>query len=243
MKLIRITDRIYMYPFERRSDRPNLYYVKGDSYSVVVDAGNSEAHVNEFYRELRENNLELPRYTVITHWHWDHTFGMHAVSGKVICSKLTNDKLKEVRNWEWTVEKMREREAAGQDIAFCNNCILVEYENLSDITVTLADEIVEKERVLDLGGVHLYLYAEDSTHSRDSLFIYAPEEKALFVADADCEDYYDNNSQYDKQRLEKMIQFISGFDYEHHLLGHDYEETKEFALDRLKGELSKLRQN
>ena len=37
--LIRMSDRLYVLPYEEETDRPNLYYIRGDRYSVAVDAG------------------------------------------------------------------------------------------------------------------------------------------------------------------------------------------------------------
>lgn len=226
MSLIKITDRIYCLPFESVSDRPNLYYIKGDNYSVAIDAGNSKVHVEKFYNELKEMGFELPKYTIITHWHWDHTFGMHAVVGTTIASSKTQEKLKEVMGWKWTFEDMVQREREGKDIKFCNEHILYEYADLDEIKVVLADEVVEDERELALGGVTLKLMAKDSTHSRDSLFILAIEQKALFIGDADCEDYYDNNSMYDARKLEEMTSFFKSLDYEIHLIGHAEQMSK-----------------
>lgn len=240
MGLMKLSERIYMLPFVQKTDRPNLFYIKGDNYSVAIDAGNSKTHVEEFYGELKKNGFELPKYTIITHWHWDHTFGLHAISGTSIASTLTNQKLLEVAKWEWTKEKMAEREVTGEDIPFCNNCILEEYENLDEIKVIGVDEVVEDVRELDLGGIYLKLIARDSTHSRDSLFIHIPEEKMLIIADADCEDYYDNNSQYDKNRLEDMIEFLESIDYERHMFSHIFESTKKEALSYLKEKLAEL---
>ena len=76
MELIKITDRISYLPGEQRTDRPLLYYIRGDRYSVAVDAGNSRAHVELFYSALTAAGLPLPKLTVLTHWHWDHTFGL-----------------------------------------------------------------------------------------------------------------------------------------------------------------------
>ena len=81
MKLERLTERVWVYPYEEERDRPNLSYIKGDRWSLAVDAGHSDDHVREFYRALEEEGLPLPELTVLTHWHWDHTFGMHAVHG------------------------------------------------------------------------------------------------------------------------------------------------------------------
>ena len=91
MKLNRISEHVWVYPFEERRDRPNLSYIHGDKWNLVVDAGHSDEHVKEFYNALKEEGFALPDITVITHWHWDHTLGMHAVHGLT----LSNEKTKE----------------------------------------------------------------------------------------------------------------------------------------------------
>ena len=113
MELRKISGRVYYLPAEERTDRPVLGYIRGEKYSLAVDAGNSSDHVEMFYRELRDSDLRLPDFTVITHWHWDHSFGMHAVSGKTVASHLTNEKLADVQKWEWTDEAMGKRRQSG----------------------------------------------------------------------------------------------------------------------------------
>lgn len=240
MKLEKFTEHIYLMPGEERTDRPFLYYVKGRDFGVAIDAGNSREHVELFYSELKKWGLPLPEYTIITHWHWDHTFGMYAAAGITMASVLTNEKLREVGNRVWTPEKMKEREETGEDIAFCNNCILEEYKNLEEIKVIPAMREISGPEVLDMGDVKLHLIPRDSTHSRDSMFIYIPQDRALVVGDADCEDYYENNAKYDKRRLEELIEFLESMDYEHHILGHVYPEKKEQALGRLRKELKEI---
>lgn len=75
-ELVRVTERIWYYPYEKERDRPILGYIKGDHYSVAVDAGHSETHTKEFYEALHNKGLPYPKFTILTHWHWDHTFGM-----------------------------------------------------------------------------------------------------------------------------------------------------------------------
>ena len=98
MKLKRLSDRIWYYPYEEVRDRPNLGYIKGDSFSIAVDAGHSASHTEEFYRALVEEGLPLPTLTIITHWHWDHTFGMHSVNGLCIANSKTRQHLLEFRD-------------------------------------------------------------------------------------------------------------------------------------------------
>lgn len=236
LKLRKLSDRFYVFPFQERGDRPNLYYILGDDYSVAVDAGNSWRHVHEFYDALAEMKLPLPSCTILSHWHWDHTFGLHAIHGRSLSSVKTHDKLLEVAEWPWNIEAMRQREKDGLDIPFCNDNILIEYPDLSEIKVITSDEIIDEERTIDLGGIALRIIPGPSTHTDDTLYVYLPEEKALIVEDADCEDF-NHGAVYDQDTLREMIAFFESLDYEYHYLGHADRESKEFALNRLKEEL------
>ena len=86
MKLHKISERIYYSDYDVERDRPILGYIRGDHFSVAVDAGHSDSHLNELYSLLKQHDLPLPDVTVITHWHWDHSFAMHAVNGLTIAN-------------------------------------------------------------------------------------------------------------------------------------------------------------
>lgn len=240
MDLIPFSDRIWYLPGEQYTDRPFLYYLRGDRFSAMIDAGNSNAHVEKLYRNLKANGLPLPEYTIITHWHWDHTFALPYIHGISIASELTNRKLQEVMEWKWTEAAMKAREQSGKDIEFCNTCIRREYADLFAIRVCQADRSISAEKTLDLGGLTLCLIPRDSTHSRDALFVYVPEEGALFVGDADCKDYYDNHGLYDRKRLEELLVFLESLEYQHHFPGHDVPYTKSEIMAELKEELRLL---
>lgn len=241
MELKKLSDRIYYLPNEEETDRPALGYIKGDKYSLAVDAGNSRKHVEKFYEELRKANLRLPDYTVITHWHWDHTFGMHAVTGKTISGKLTNEKLKEVAAWQWSDEDMKDRLETGKDIEMCDRCIKLEYPDRGDIKVITSDIETSGSLKLDLGGICCEIMEVKAPHSKDSVLVYVPEERTIFVGDADCEDHYNNAGKYDKYTLEKYIELIRGLDFEVYVLGHDKPESREEVLNYLEEELKKIK--
>ncbi|MGN0479234.1 MAG: MBL fold metallo-hydrolase [Hominenteromicrobium sp.] len=240
--LKKLTDRIFYLPHESETDRPALYYILGSRYSLAVDAGNSDAHRRKFYDALAEARLRAPDFTAVTHWHWDHTFALHSIPGVTIASAKTNEKLRAVQNWEWTEEAMAAREQAGEDIAFCSACIRLEYPALSEIRVVPAAVSVFDRMEIDLGGVTCVLEHRDSAHSRDALFIYVPEERALALGDADCEDHYENGGQYDPQRLRDLLAYLEALDYTHALLGHDAPCTKAEQLGYLRGELRAIQQ-
>jgi glyoxylase-like metal-dependent hydrolase (beta-lactamase superfamily II) len=239
MELKKISDRLYYLPAEERTDKPVLGYIKGDQYSLAVDAGNSLDHVEKFYRELRELDLRLPDFTVITHWHWDHTFGMHSVSGKTVAGHLTNEKLSEVQKWEWTDEAMERRLQSGEDIEICDRCIRLEYPDRNKVKVVTADIEFTDVISINLGSVHCEIREFNATHSSDSVLIHVPEERVAFIGDADCGDYYQNNGEYDKTRLKEMIQVLENIDIDILVLGHDVPQNKLEVIRYLKIELDR----
>ena len=241
MELKKISDRIYYLPAEEETDRPVLGYIKGDKYSLAIDAGNSSKHVEKFYSELNNANLKLPDYTVITQWHWDHTFGMHSVVGKTIAGQLTNNKLKEVATWKWSDVDMKNRLETGKDIEMCDRCIKVEYPNRQEIKVTSADIEFNGNLKINLGGIYCELTEIKAPHSEDSVLVYIPQEKTVFIGDADCEDHYNNNGSYDKDKLESFVSLIKERDFNTYVVGHDEPETKDEAITYLINELKKLK--
>ena len=42
----------------------------------MIDAGNSEEHAQLFLEMLKEQNVSNPDFVALTHWHWDHIFGL-----------------------------------------------------------------------------------------------------------------------------------------------------------------------
>ncbi len=225
-EFVKVTDKIFFFSGEQETDRPFLYYIKGRDYSVAIDAGQSKEHVEQFYSVIQKEGLRLPQYTIITHWHWDHSFGLPYIQGESISSQLTRQQLEVVSNWKWTKKDMEQRVKDGTDIEFVNECIQKVYSDLSKIKIVTTDIIVNDNMKLDLGDIQLELYARDSIHSRDALFVYIPHEKALFVGDADCEDLY-NGGEVKIDRLKAYREFVNNFEIERYFLGHDVPDNIE----------------
>lgn len=237
--LQKLNDRIYYLPYEEVSDRPTISYIKGDLFAIAIDAGNSKKHVELFYDELKKNNLPLPSLTIITHWHWDHTFGLKYTNCLSISTKKTYEKLEEVSKWKWTLEAMKKREETKEDIAFCNEHILVEYPDLNKINVVNTNIQIENETIIDLGGIEINLIPFPSTHCDDSLFVYIKDLKTLIAGDGDGEDFY-NGGVYNNDKIEKQISFYNSLDYNTHIFSHFDITTKQDIIAMLKEECNKL---
>ena len=181
-ELKRLTEHIWYMPFEQERDRPNLGYVKGDHWSLAIDAGHSAAHVREFYSLLEKENLPLPGLTVLTHWHWDHTFGMHAVKGLTLANDQTDRYLAE---WKNKIEKN------GPDEFFAiHESIRREYGTNTEVTVKKADIVFSGKVILELGGCTVRVIQAEAPHTDDSTLVCVDQDKTLFLGDSVCDDCF-----------------------------------------------------
>jgi len=182
MELKRLNEHIWLMPYEEERDRPNLCYVKGSRLGLAVDAGHSAAHVQEFYALLEKESLPLPDITVLTHWHWDHTFGMHAVHGLTLANERTNRYLAE---WKDKIEK----NGPGEFLAI-HESIRKEYPAGTEVTVRTADMVFSGEMTLDLGGCTVKVLQAEAPHTDDSTLVYVENDRVLFVGDSTCHDFF-----------------------------------------------------
>ena len=227
MKLNRLTERIWVYPFEKERDRPNLSYIRGDNWSLAVDAGHSEDHVREFYRALEEEELPLPKLTVITHWHWDHTFGMHAVYGLTLADERTNRYLADFR-------KRLEKEGTDFFLAM-DERIKNEYGDGRRVIVTLADMVFCGEMLLDPGCCPVRVFQAEAPHTDDSTLIEVPGEKVLILGDSTGGVFPDWTM--DPELAGKLAETVRGIHPEICLPGHWTPLTPEVIIqDLLEGE-------
>lgn len=225
MKLEQLTDRIFYYPHQPETDRPMLAYINGSRISLAIDAGNSAAHVDGFYGALEAAGLKLPDMTVITHWHWDHTFGMHHIHGLSAAHVKTNEMLKQ--------ERIRLADSAYADaLKEEDPCLKQEYADGREIVAMPSDIAFTDKMTLKLGGLTADIFHAVSPHSEDAVLVYVPEEKVLFLGDSTCGDFY-NGGYMDKGRLKTLVRTIERMDCRYCILSHAGPLTKKELLDYL----------
>ena len=223
MELKRLTEHIWYMPYETERDRPNLGYVLSERWSLAIDAGHSAAHTKEFYALLEKENLPLPSITVLTHWHWDHTFGMHAVNGLCIANELTDKYLKQ---WKEKIENN------GTDEFFSlSESIRHEYKEDDEVIVKTADITFSGEMTLNLGDVTVRLVQSESPHTDDSTLVYVCEDKTLFLGDSTCQEF--GTGLKDKALCRKLYDTVRSINPEICLEGHWVSTDTEDSLSEL----------
>lgn len=128
-----------------------------------------------FTGRWRKRAFPLPELTVLTHWHWDHTFGMHAIHGLSLANERTNRYLADFRG-------RLDKEGPGFFLDM-HESIRREYDGGKPVVVTLADLLFRGEMQLDAGNCPIRVSQAEAPHTDDSTLVFLPEEKCLILGD------------------------------------------------------------
>lgn len=233
--LKQLTKNIYYLPSSSETDRPALGYISGREAALMVDAGNSPAHAQLFLAALKTQGFAAPDYVCLTHHHWDHCFGLSALSAISLCSTQTDAKLKEMAAWGWSDEEMLSRLVSGKEILFCDENIKKEYPDRRRIGVRCAELVFSGELTVDLGGRNVKLLPLPNSHAEGSLAVFVPEERAILLGDIICEDYYCAGAPlHHKEKLAALIESFGALEFDVALYGHgepEFTTKKELLAD------------
>lgn len=239
--LHQISPSIYISDYEDATDRPCLGYIHGSNVSVMIDAGNSSAHALAFLDELKTLNLPMPQLVILTHWHWDHVYGLHALNFSSICTHATQLKLIEMASWNWDDASMAKRLETHEDIEFCDTHIRVEYPDRSHIKVVPAQLTFDDHFEFQSGHLDLHVFKLVNDHADDSCVILIPQEKILFVGDIFSANYHEGEAHYTHSKLSALIKGFEALDFELAIHGHTEPYTKAHLLEYLYEELELLK--
>ncbi len=238
--LKKMTDNVYYTTFSVVNDRPTMGYVTGKKYNLMVEAGNSKSVVDDFNADLAEAGFAPADYVVLSHHHWDHTYGLPYLNALSFALDKTNDILDDMSHWQWNEDMFKEHIADNSIPLFCEPHIRLEYPDITKIQVKKADISFHEEMTFDLGDQPCIFKKMTTPHTDESIVIYIPNEGIVFFGDALStevigEEWIDN-----KEKLTEQIKEVETIDFKYGLEGHFPPKTKEIILQELKDRLKLL---
>jgi glyoxylase-like metal-dependent hydrolase (beta-lactamase superfamily II) len=221
--LIQVSEHVYRLAPDERTDRPVLGVVVGERASLVIDAGNSPAHANLLFNEMTGFGIWKPDYVVLTHWHWDHVFGISAFGAPVFAHEETTRAIREMSGLDWSDEALDRRVEEGLEIEFCRDMFKAEWTDHRDLHLRTPDVSFKDNLVFDLGDVSCHIQHVGGDHSADSCIAFIPEDQVLFLGDCLNEDLHHGPPNYTMKKLVPLIDSIMSFQADHYFWGHSPE--------------------
>jgi glyoxylase-like metal-dependent hydrolase (beta-lactamase superfamily II) len=218
-KLEKLSNRIFYLPPDPKTDRPILAAIVGDNQTLLIDAGNSSSHAKLFKEQLASHYISGD-ILALTHWHWDHVFGLYEMDIPSIANAITYNRLKELQSLSWEDKELDKRVAAGIEIPFCADAIKLELGSKREVIIPDPTMIIQKKMTLNLAGVTCIINHVGGDHSSDSVILYIPEEKALFLGDCLYANMYAKKWHYTIEKISSLLQEIEKYDAEVYFLSH-----------------------
>jgi glyoxylase-like metal-dependent hydrolase (beta-lactamase superfamily II) len=179
----RASEHVWWFTPDERTDRPALAVVGGATSSALLEVGASVRHTSEFLEAIEPLGLPPLRAAVLTHWHWDHSFGGAALDVPIIAHRSTAAELAHQAALDWSDAALDARVDAGEEIAFCRDMIRIEIPDRSDLEIVLPQIVFDDHLELDLGGVHVSIDHVGGDHAADSCVFYVAEDGLLVLGD------------------------------------------------------------
>ena len=210
----RISPHVYIKEPNGYSDRPTIGYIKGEKLSLLFESGASKYHNEEIRKDLERASLPYPSLVAISHWHWDPSFGLYEWNVPSIAGKEPHTPLKKLSGLRWDEESIKERIQKREEIVFCFEMMKREYGDTRNIKVVPASIEFENELYIDLGGINVRLIHISGPHSRDSVVLFIPEERILFLGDSHGKDLYTYPWHFDINEEDKFMEEIEKIPYD-----------------------------
>ncbi len=195
--LQRISEHVWGY-VDTRNPSPaansfgaNTGLVVGRDAVLVIDTLVSAREAARFMADIRKVTDKPVKYVVNTHFHLDHSFGnsRFAQQGAVVIAQDNSRK-----NYNNGNALLAHPEMVGMTPADLEGTVLQSPD------ISFPDSLT-----IDLGGLTVELHYPGPTHTNDSITVYIPQEKVIFVGDILFTRYHPNLAEGDFPNWIKVL--------------------------------------
>ncbi len=220
-RLEQASEHVWWFTPDEATDRPALAAVAGTRVTALLEVGASPAHTASFLAALAPLGLPPVVVAVLTHWHWDHSFGGAALSCPIAAQRETADALALQASYDWSDEALDARVADGTEIAFCRDMIRIELPDRSELDIVLPQIVFDTSLTLDLGGVRVEVVPVGGDHAADSCVMHVVEDGLLFLGDCLYERLYPPEPGLTPATVRALVARVRGLGATYAIEGHD----------------------
>lgn len=186
----------------------------------MLDVGASPAHTRRFFDLLAAASVPPPNLAVLTHWHWDHVFGIAEIDMPVIAHTKTAAQLARLMGYDWDDEALNARVAAGTEIEPCARDIKLELPAPRKVALRSPDLIFSGELELPLGEADCRVLHVGGDHAEDACIIHVLPDRLVFLGDCLYEAIYTPARHYTADKLFPLLDTVLALDADLYIEGH-----------------------
>ena len=239
-KLKKMTENIYYIPPVEETDRPILAAIVGSEALLIIDGGNSKNHAREFLNEIDKLSLPKRRYLVITHWHWDHVFGIAEMNMPTFAHIETKIEIEKMLPLDWSDKALEDRVKNGTEIEFCKEKIQEELKEPRILNLKAPDITYEDGAIIDLGNITCKIDHVGGEHSEDSSVIHILEDRVLFIGDCLFVDLYHGDWSYSTKSLLPLIEKLLSYDVDYYVFSHEDRLVPKIEMIKITNRLKEI---
>nr|WP_240480820.1 MBL fold metallo-hydrolase [Curvibacter sp. PAE-UM] len=200
----------------------NAAFVVTPAGVVVIDALGSPALAERLLAEIRKVTPRPVTHVIVTHYHADHIYGLQTFKAKG-ARIIAHGAAKAYMNSETARLRL---EASRVELAPWVD---------EDTRLVEADEWLDGDRTLTIGGVDFQIRIVGPSHTPEDLVVYLPSEKVLFAGDLVFRSRIPYVGQADSRHWILALEKLLAFDATVIVPGHgplSYEARKDMQLTR-----------
>jgi glyoxylase-like metal-dependent hydrolase (beta-lactamase superfamily II) len=176
-KTVKLSDHVYLIPDFKVGMVPNVGIIVGTKGALVIDPGMGLRNGQVVLREVQKVMKGGEIYIVNTHFHPEHATGDVAFppGTKLLRANAQQQDVEEM-GMKW-VSTFASRSPEIADL-------------LKEVSFRAPDELFEKEKVIDLGGVRVRIIRMGPGHTRGDTVTFVEGDRVLFSGDLAMKDLF-----------------------------------------------------
>ena len=218
-----MSEHVYMLPCAAEGDRPDLFLIAGKERSFMVDAGASEKHRREFMEQVARAGLPAPEQLALTHWHWDHSFGLQGMVLPWYANPLTLGYLQLARQQSWDIQAVARRVEWGQENQIVQQGMAVEQPGCAPPIPAVEGTPLKNGEEFELGDVTVQAICLPCDHTDDAVAYLVQQDHLLLLGDALYPDYYHGPNHYSLRRLRGLGETLQRLAFDQAISSHGEE--------------------
>lgn len=221
--LVSIAPSIFLYPKAETPNaiQPNIGVIALETQAILIDGGNSPRHAKQIMATLKQQALPPVTTIILTHHHWDHSFGAATIAAPtIIAHERCAEHLAAYRQREWNPTILREEISRNPRSELSNNALIDAISNWRDLQIVQPTMTFSHHLTRYFDDMVIELVHVGGIHADDSIIVKLPQQQVMFLGDCYYPKPYAERDADDEDLDLEMLALLLADEYDVYIDGH-----------------------